>query len=348
MEIDVLIFDVDGILINVSQSYRNAIRETVPLYLNKCLGFSEYHPNLITHDEVTAFKLVGGFNNDWDLTTALLKYFLSLIENQSIPSISSPINSVEIINYLQEQIQNINTSMTELNEKKDIFSFTEELKKVGTGLDAVWQILGTKNDHLLWHTGEVITTNLVQRIFQEIYLGRDLFVQLYNEEPLIYTNEGLIDNETLIMNPEILEKLADKIPLGIATGRPKEEAYYTLENVGILSYFQAIITHSDKEKREAKILAETGKKLSLGKPHPFTLLESVKKITENKEVKCAYIGDLPDDVRAANAAKKERKFTSIGCLFVAEDQEIMRQEFEKVGADIILNHPDELGDLFVN
>ncbi|HEY9702859.1 MAG TPA: hypothetical protein V6C58_10450, partial [Allocoleopsis sp.] len=123
---------------------------------------------------------------------------------------------------------------------------------------------------------------------------------------------------------------------------------YTLENVGILSYFQAIITHTHKEKREEKILEETGKKVNLGKPHPFTLLECVKKITKNTDVKCAYIGDLPDDVRAANAAKKERKFTSIGCLFVAEDQELMRQEFEKVGADIILNHPDELGDLIDN
>jgi HAD superfamily phosphatase len=342
LNLDVIIFDIDGILINVSQSYRNAIRETVQIYLEKCLGLGKSEQELVTHDDVTAFKLVGGFNNDWDLTTGLLKYFLSLLAPQPLHQISPDSDSSKILSFLSSQ--NLNFSLETLREKKDIPSFTSQLKQVGTGLTAVWQILGNKNDHLLFAEGDILKTNLVQRIFQEIYLGIDLFKDKYQVEPLLYQQTGLIQKESLIINPEILAKIAQKVKLGVATGRPKHEAIYTLNHVGILPYFQSIVTHDDKEIVEQKIYQETGEKISLGKPHPYTLLTAVKAIA-NHPVKCAYIGDLPDDVKAANAAKSEIDFVSIGCLEVAEDRQLMQEQFTQVGADIILDHPDQLWDL---
>ena len=74
---DILIFDMDGVLIDVSKSYRKTIRRTIQIYLEYCLGVERGRRSWITHKEISLFKSVGGFNNDWDLTSGLLLYLLS-------------------------------------------------------------------------------------------------------------------------------------------------------------------------------------------------------------------------------------------------------------------------------
>jgi HAD superfamily hydrolase (TIGR01548 family) len=55
-----VIFDIDGVLIDVRRSYRRAIVETI----------AREHGATIDQATVDRFKQAGGFNNDWDLTTA--------------------------------------------------------------------------------------------------------------------------------------------------------------------------------------------------------------------------------------------------------------------------------------
>jgi HAD superfamily phosphatase len=59
---DVLVFDIDGVLVEVTRSYREAIRETV-------LHFTG---NLVSHDLIQDFKDAGGWNNDWLLSHRLI------------------------------------------------------------------------------------------------------------------------------------------------------------------------------------------------------------------------------------------------------------------------------------
>ena len=51
-----LIFDIDGVLVDVSKSYRVAIKQTVECFTGK----------EITLGEIQALKNKGGYNNDWD------------------------------------------------------------------------------------------------------------------------------------------------------------------------------------------------------------------------------------------------------------------------------------------
>lgn len=59
---NVLVFDMDGVLVEVSQSYREAIRETVRHFTGQ----------LVSHDEIQDFKNAGGWNNDWLLSQRLI------------------------------------------------------------------------------------------------------------------------------------------------------------------------------------------------------------------------------------------------------------------------------------
>ena len=58
-----LILDMDGVLVDVTDSYRQTIIETVKHFT----GVD------ITHQEIQAAKNRGGSNNDWDLTLALVR-----------------------------------------------------------------------------------------------------------------------------------------------------------------------------------------------------------------------------------------------------------------------------------
>ena len=58
-----LIFDIDGVLVDVSGSYRVAIKQTAEYFTGK----------EITLEEIQALKNRGGYNNDWDATEELIK-----------------------------------------------------------------------------------------------------------------------------------------------------------------------------------------------------------------------------------------------------------------------------------
>lgn len=60
---DVLVFDMDGVLVEVSESYRESIRETV----------KHFTGTLPSHDTIQNFKNAGGWNNDWLLSHRLIQ-----------------------------------------------------------------------------------------------------------------------------------------------------------------------------------------------------------------------------------------------------------------------------------
>ncbi|MBI3034279.1 histidinol-phosphate transaminase [Candidatus Woesearchaeota archaeon] len=57
-----VLFDMDGVLVDVSESYRLAIRNTAEFFTGQD----------ISPDEIQKLKNKGGYNNDWDITAALI------------------------------------------------------------------------------------------------------------------------------------------------------------------------------------------------------------------------------------------------------------------------------------
>jgi len=73
---NVLIWDVDGVLIYVRESYRKTIVETVQYYFSELIGL-EFGEHLMTIADTQKFKLVEGFNDDWRVTYACVLCFLA-------------------------------------------------------------------------------------------------------------------------------------------------------------------------------------------------------------------------------------------------------------------------------
>lgn len=67
MKIDSIIFDMDGVLIDVSRSYRVAIERTTNFFLER-----KGLPIRATQQYVKVIKNLSGLNNDWDATYVLI------------------------------------------------------------------------------------------------------------------------------------------------------------------------------------------------------------------------------------------------------------------------------------
>ncbi len=67
MDVDAVILDIDGVLVDVADSYRRAILDTV----------DRVYGDTIPKAAIQQFKDAGGFNNDWVVTDAVALYVLA-------------------------------------------------------------------------------------------------------------------------------------------------------------------------------------------------------------------------------------------------------------------------------
>jgi len=187
---DLLIFDMDGVLIDVSKSYRETIRQTIHICLKTCLGFQMGERGLISEEDITLFKSIGGFNNDWDLTSALLLYLLSISGLPPFKKKKRFSSIEEIVSYLKKRSSRFPRNMINLLQKKHLPPFIKEVKSLGGGLKGVLRTSAGSWDGWVYRSRELDKENLVQRIFQELYLGNQ-FTFHYHLPPLFYRGKGL-------------------------------------------------------------------------------------------------------------------------------------------------------------
>ena len=74
MNVDAVILDIDGVLVDVADSYRRAIVESI----------EHVYGESIERDQIQLFKGAGGFNNDWELTYAAALYILAQREKPGL------------------------------------------------------------------------------------------------------------------------------------------------------------------------------------------------------------------------------------------------------------------------
>ena len=143
-------------------------------------------------------------------------------------------------------------------------------------VNTIKNIVGMNND---WDATYALVNNKklsyekIKSVFQDVYLG-------------VGSTAGLINNESLLISKEALISLKNKYKkLAIATGRPKQEALYTLNRFGLAPLFNSLVGKEDAQKE---------------KPFPDPILKAMIEIDSIRPV---YIGDSSSDVVAAEAAR---------------------------------------------
>lgn len=338
--VEIVVFDMDGVLVDVSRSYREAIKKTIALYLKRVLGIRGDTRSLVSDADIVAFKEIGGMNNDWDVTTGLLYYFVTLLEGQE-PGMAHTMDSMdEVISFLRKNRVRLRGGIGEIVRRKDIPGLQQHARRVGAGLEAVRKALNSGKTRFIFGAGDLKGENVVKRIFQEVYLGPH-FRSIHGLSPFFYSGKGLFERERLLVRKESLSILAGRVKMGIASGRPKAEVLLPLRNFEIERYFRSLVALEDCEVEQERIFRLGGKRVNLFKPNPFPIIEAVRMINPGK-AKCAYVGDIPDDIEAAKRAKREIDIVSVGCLAPYRDKERARESFVRMEADLIIDRVDDL------
>ena len=152
-----------------------------------------------------------------------------------------------------------------------------------------------------------------QDIFQEWYLGDELYMRDYGHAPAQTGKPGCIHFERPLLPVASLRATLETLReqgyvLGFATGRSFEEAQVPLMMQGLLQYFAEahISTHDHVVHAEAELRAN-GDQALLGKPHPFPFLIALDhdyRVGEQRGNPGDFIvvGDSTGDILGGHAA----------------------------------------------
>ena len=315
---NLIVFDMDGVIVDVSGSYRDVVRQTAGLFFRPARASEKLPQPLFELSDLAAVTQSGGLNNDWDLTFMVISLLFHLVAKPEVRKNQNP--------WMRYQ-QTI--------EKCEVSALAEFLISTDNPLSVLLAKHGKQEDKFImeFYAGDVGSGNIIKQIFQEVYLGQKLFKTTYNIEPQFYRGEGYILREELLIDRSILEALSRENILAIATGRPAKEAEYPLEHFQLNQFFQHIFTLDDCIREEKRIFREEGKSVSLSKPNPFMLDAIVANLKESIS-DFYYIGDMPDDMLAA--ARSKAGFKSVGILIAASDKLGLNKELKRAGADYIV------------
>jgi hypothetical protein len=268
----------------------------VLLYLKQVMGARIEDDGFLTLGDVAAIKKGGGLNNDWDLTDAIINTYLVNAVPPPPPDIPS---HGELLSGIKDDRRVLQT-LTSIAKGLDLSPLETLLQgRSVVELYASPSAGQSVRSPYLCNLGDVKSGNLSKRIFQEIYLGEELFGEIYGEVPLIYFGRGYVEQEKLIPSRFHLDELSDFCVLSIATGRPEVEAKNALTRFEIEKHFHALVTEDDV------VSAELSASESLRKPHPFSLQLCMKRSGYTSTERVIYLGDMPDDMIAANRAGAE-------------------------------------------
>jgi phosphoglycolate phosphatase-like HAD superfamily hydrolase len=327
---NLIVFDMDGVIVDVSKSYRDTVRQAARLFFKGAPGWDGLPEPLFSLQDLAAIKQGGGLNNDWELTYHVLDLLLTRINIPDLPQETDP---------------------GRLHEKALQGCSLEDLVRFLTShrspLFHLQQEAGTHHSRFIqkMSSNDVGSGNVIKQIFQEIYLGRNLFTATYHLPTSYATGEGLITRETLLIDPPVFQTLAAENLLALATGRPEAEAIYALDHFKIRPYFSSLFSLDDCLRAEKSVMAKTHKTVSLSKPHPF-MLDAIAEIHAPNTMQRYYIGDMPDDMLAAN--RSDYGYTGIGIVTASPNKADLQQALHISGARHVIQDISELNKILVD
>jgi len=162
---------------------------------------------------------------------------------------------------------------------------------------------------ILASRGVEASLDAVTEAYQAMYLGTS-------------TSAGLRESERLLVARDVLAILADRLPLAIVTGRPREEAEWFLEREGLTDLFRAVVCMEDGPLKPD--------------PAPVRIAASLLGVE-----RAWMIGDTPDDMRAAAGAGA----VPIGVVAPGSDPDASAVALREAGAATILATIDDLTEL---
>ncbi|TLX84514.1 MAG: phosphatase [Thaumarchaeota archaeon] len=292
-KLDAIIFDCDGVLIDVSNSYDLAIKKTTEFVIKKMASMNK--SSLVTTKMIDDFKATGGFNDEVDLTYALI---LSVVAADKM--------NEQFHEFIFEVIKNADQT---------------GIKSVERFLDALKVNISDIREKLAY-PGQRFE-NPLSSIFDEIFYGAELYTQLYRRKPEFFNGPGLIENDVVLLNDELIDELQKRFDkkIAIVTGRSLLSSKYSLKKL-----------FDEFDVKNSRFLEDEPRKMA--KPNPESLISSIR----GMDARCTmFVGDSTEDYIMARKTDEFGKATIFcGVYGTSKDSEAKLALFETKNADIIV------------
>ena len=289
---DSIIFDCDGVLVDITNSYDQTIVKTTKYVLETLAKINDSIP--IDFKIIDGFKSTGGFNDEVDLTYAAI---LSIVAAKKLKKDQTEFINLVIDNSDSTGIKSVETF---IKDQTDISEIIEQLSYPGSHKD-----------------------NILYQIFDQLFYGPELYSKLF-KNPSKFSEPGLIENDVVIFNNDLADKLENKFhkQISMVTGRGKESVKYSLKNL------------LDKFDLQNSMFLEDEPR-ELAKPNPQSLVNS---ITGMNSKSCLYVGDSMEDfIMAKKATILGNKTTFCGIIGTSKNPEEKLQLFEQNEAILVLD-----------
>ena len=316
--IDYIIFDIDGVLIDVKKSYNEAIKNTVQFVVRNLI--KKDLKDLITDQIILKFRQTGGFNNDTDTSYAII---LALLSYQDLQNANLEKFLIDVAEHADETgIDSVEKYIKKLTSNK---IFPNYLKNIDKILD------------YLNYPGKV-GDSIVSTVFDEFFYGQELFLKRYKIKSKYYFGKPLIENDRIVITDNTIRKLIERFNSKIAmvSGRSKIAAAYALDNKFYLLNEKNSIFLEDEDRKFAK-------------PNPYGLKKVINKINTRNDI--LYCGDSVEDLIMARRAEEElnqkniKTKTSIvfcGIYGCSSNKDELISKFMEKKADIIIKSVNDL------
>ena len=189
-EFDSIIFDCDGVLIDVTTSYDTTINKTISYVLKEIADITADTP--LTNEMLLKFKSTGGFNDEIDITYSGVLCYIAAKKLNKEPTelILDVLNNADDtgIAYIEGFLDKIDVDISDIKSRLD-YPSTE------------------KND-------------LIHATFDQLFFGPELYNKIFQKESK-FSERGFIENDNVIVNSELVEALKEKFAdkIAIVTGR---------------------------------------------------------------------------------------------------------------------------------
>jgi phosphoglycolate phosphatase-like HAD superfamily hydrolase len=361
-----IIFDFDGVLVHTSGSYRQTIRKIVDYYFLEILGLEGEKGKLATLEDIQKFKDTGTYNNDWKLAEAMIIYYLTLLIGglqesgfQDFKNRFKKIRFLELQSFVQslrevgDFFRRHGMNATKLASMKSdemlgLESFLAQATKeyqhqFKTPIDTTGSQAGNNELALVKRLipYDLEKPDLLKRLFEESYLGQELFNRFYGIPSIFKFSQSFLEEESFIPTKETLEMLRLRFgKFSIYSERPRVQGMYILERNNYNDYFD------EKDLVFQEDLVESGggnESVILGKPNPTIFIELIQ-MFRGRHNEVAYVGDGMADALLVKNARLEglSNLLFLGVLCSSEEPNRLLSLYVEHEADAIISDVNDL------
>ena len=189
-EFDSIIFDCDGVLIDVTTSYDTTINKTISYVLKEIADITADTP--LTNEMLLKFKSTGGFNDEIDITYSGVLCYIAAKKLNKEPTelILDVLNNADDtgIAYIEGFLDKIDVDISDIKSRLNYPSVE-------------------KND-------------LIHATFDQLFFGPELYEKIFQKKSK-FSDKGFIENDNIIVTFALIEVLKKKFndKIAIVTGR---------------------------------------------------------------------------------------------------------------------------------